>query len=77
MPSRDSTRPPDLDSYERGKLAGRRLGAYSALSTARRALRQTSAFELARILNGLVTVDDLPQVLRQLEDLGDRAGEHS
>jgi hypothetical protein len=70
----DSSNPSPTDPYERGKLAGRRLGAYAALATARRALRQTSAAELARILNQLAGVEDLSEVLRQLEDAADRAG---
>jgi hypothetical protein len=69
----DSTNPTG-DPYERGERHGRRLGGYAALTTARRALRQTSAFEVARILNGLVQVEDLGEVLRQLEAAADRAG---
>jgi hypothetical protein len=76
MDSTDSTNPAP-DPYERGKRAGRRLGGYAALATARRALRQTSALEVARILDGLVSADDLGDVLRQLEAAADRAGEHS
>jgi hypothetical protein len=79
MDMQDSTNPTG-DPYERGRQAGRRLGGYAALTTARRALRQTSAVEVARILNRLVSVEDLGEVLRQLEDAADRAvqgGEHS
>jgi len=63
------------DHYERGVAHGRRLGAYAALATARRALRQAGPIELARALDHLVGVEDLGDVLRQLEDLGDRAGQ--
>jgi hypothetical protein len=73
----DNSNPSPPDAYERGKLAGRRLGAYAALATARRTLRQTSAATLARILDQLVRLEDLAEVLRQLEDAADRAGEHS
>jgi hypothetical protein len=64
---------PIAGEYERGVQHGRRLGAYAALTTARRALRQTSVAEVARILNRLVSVDDLGDVLRRLEDAADRA----
>ena len=59
--------------YRRGRQDGRQQGAYGALTTARRALRATSALEVARILNGLVSADDLGAVLRQLEQAADLA----
>jgi hypothetical protein len=68
----DST---DLDLYERGVRHGRRLGAYGALATARRTLRQAGPAALAQALNGLVSVDDLGETLRRLEDAADRAGQ--
>ncbi len=71
-----SNRSPD-DPYERGVAHGRRLGAYGALATAKRTLRQAGAGVLAQALQGLRSVDDLGQVLRQLEDAADKAGEHS
>jgi hypothetical protein len=74
----DSTVPQRFEEptdYERGVHHGRRVGAYGALATARRALRQTSAVTLARILDQLVSVDDLGETLRQLEDAADRAGQ--
>ncbi len=75
MSTTDSTA--SSDPYERGKLAGRRLGGYAAFATARRALREAGPIVLARILNQLASVEDLAEALRQLEDAADRAGEHS
>ena len=72
----DSTNP-SPDPYERGVAHGRRLGAYAALSTARRTMREAGLRPLAQALDRLVGPDDLALVLRQLEDAADRAGEYS
>jgi hypothetical protein len=64
---------PGLTEGERGELRGRRTGAFSALATARRALRRASPREVAGILDTLRGPDDLAGVLRQLEDLADRS----
>jgi hypothetical protein len=72
----DSTNP-SPDAYERGVRHGRRLGAFGALTTARRTLRQAGPIPLAQALDRLVSMEDLPEVLRALEDAADRAGEHS
>src|SRR6266498_5744806 len=60
----DSTNP-SPDPYERGVAHGRRLGAYAALSTARRAMREAGLRPLAQALDRLVGPDDLALVLRQ------------
>jgi len=66
---------PSPDPYERGIQAGRKLGAYAALATARRTLREAGPLPLAQALDRLVGPDDLALVLRMLEDATDRAAE--
>jgi hypothetical protein len=68
---------PIAGEYERGVQHGRRLGAFGALTTARRTLRQAGPIPLAQALGRLVSVEDLAEVLRDLEDAADKAGEHS
>ena len=75
MDSTDSTA--SYDDFEAGVAHGRRRGAYAALSTARRTLRTAGGAALAQALQGLVSADDLGEVLRMLEDAADQAGERS
>jgi hypothetical protein len=68
---------PIAGEYERGIRHGRRLGAFGALATVRRALRAAGPIPVAQALDRLVSGEDLGEALRQLEDLGDRAGDQS
>ncbi len=70
MAGQDSTAASDFD---RGVAHGRKLGSFGALALARRTLREAGPLPLAQALSRLTGPDDLPIVLRALEDAVDRA----